>query len=194
MFEFPNMSRVLKRITAERQFELFPGAMPYVSQADAARALGVDMKGKEITPRIIQYWESQGLLHPELPIEGRSRRYTQQDLVELNFIKVLVEDLGFTVPSLKAKLAKLEAPYYYDPHDCFWDLREETWKSRSGLAVERLGQVREQLENRTIQALERLLPGDLKRAVRAVLDLVRDALEGKALTGPTRRAPAKKKS
>lgn len=182
---------VLKRITAERQFELFPGAMPYVSQADAARALGTDMKGKEITPRIIQYWESQGLLHPELPIEGRSRRYTQQDLVELHFIKVLVEDLGFTVPSLKAKLAKLDSPYYYDPYDCFWDLKEEAWKSRSGLAVERLGQVREQLESRTVQALERLLPGDLKRAVRAVLDLVRDALEGKALV-PARRAPRRK--
>lgn len=165
--------------------------MPYVSQADAARALGTDMKGKEITPRIIQYWEAQGLLHPELPIEGRSRRYTQQDLVELNFIKVLVEDLGFTVPSLKAKLARLEAPYYYDPYDCFWDLKEETWKSRSGLAVERLGEVREQLEERAHQALERLLPGDLKRAVRAVLDLVRDVLEGKALR-PARRSSKKK--
>ncbi len=185
------MIPVLKRITAERQFELFPGAMPYVSQGDAARALGQDEAGKDITPRIIQYWESQGLLHPELPVEGRSRRYTQQDLVELKFIKTLVVDQGYTVPSLKAKLASLEAPYYYDPADCFWDLPSQSWKSRSDLAVERLSQVREQLENRTIQALERLLPGDLKRAVRAVLDLVRDALEGKALT-PARRAPRRK--
>lgn len=164
--------------------------MLYVSQGDAARALGRDEAGKDITPRIIQYWESQGLLHPELPVEGRSRRYTQQDLVELKFIKTLVVDQGYTVPSLKAKLANLEAPYYYDPADCFWDLSSQSWKSRSDLAVERLSQVREQLESRTVQALERLLPGDLKRAVRAVLDLVRDALEGKALA--PRRAPRRK--
>ncbi|MEW6283842.1 MAG: MerR family transcriptional regulator [Candidatus Eremiobacterota bacterium] len=174
---------MLRRITAERQFELFPGAMPYVSQADAAAALG-------ITTRMIQYWESQELLHPELPAEGRSRRYTQQDLVELRFVKTLVVDQGYSVPSLREKLATLPAPYYYDPSDCFWDLREGCWKSRGQLAVERMLEVRGELEERACQALERLIPGDLKRAARALLDLVRDALEGKPLRPARRRGKA----
>ncbi len=119
--------------------------MLYVSQADAAKLFG-------ITTRMIQYWETQGLLNPELPIEGRSRKYTNFDLVEMRFIKTMVVDHGYTVPSLREKLSSLQAPYYYDPEDAFYDLRDNTWKSRSIFAAEKLALVRSELEPITDKA------------------------------------------
>lgn len=159
--------------------DLFDGAVLYLSQADAAKALG-------ITTRMIQYWESQGLLNPELPAEGRSRKYTTYDLVELRFVKGMVVDQGYSVPALKEKLATLQAPYYYDPQEAFWDLRDGRWKARGELAAERLGEVRQELLPVAVEALERLLPGELERAARSLLDLVRGALEGRT-TKTTRR-------
>ena len=76
---------MLRRIPQKKQLDLFEGAVLYVSQADAARVFGV-------TTRMIQYWEAQGLLNPELPAEGRSRRYTNFDLVELDLSHPPVAD------------------------------------------------------------------------------------------------------
>ena len=129
---------------------------------------------------MIQYWEQQGLLNPELPVEGRSRKYTNFDLVEMRFIKTLVVDQGYTVPSLKEKLAVLQAPYYYDPEDAFWDLRDQQWKSRTAFAVEQLAEVRSELEDKTAKALATLLPGEPDDVAKSVLNLVREYLEGRA--------------
>ena len=87
---------MIRRIPQKKQLDLFEGAVLYLSQSDAARHFGV-------TTRMIQYWEAQGLLNPELEAEGRSRKYTNFDLVELKFIKTMVVDCGFSVPSLKEK-------------------------------------------------------------------------------------------
>lgn len=164
---------MLRRIPQKRQLDLFEGAVLYVSQSDAARLFG-------ITTRMIQYWENQGLLNPELPIEGRSRKYTNFDLVEMKFIKTLVVDQGYTVPSLKEKLEKLQAPYYYDPEDAFWDLRDQAWKSRSAFAAEQLAEVRKELEPMAARALESLLPGEPEDVVKSLFNMVREYLEGKA--------------
>ena len=162
----------IRRVSQETQLNLFEKAVLYVSQADAAQALGLKV-------RQIQYWEAQGLLHPELPAEGRNRKYTKRDLVELRFIKTLVEDCGYSVPSLRAKLNLLQAPYDYDPTEIFWDQRDGRWKSRSMLAVEVFNALREGLESAAAEALERLLPGDSRQAAAALLDLVREAMEGR---------------
>lgn len=177
---------MLKRLPQENQLELFGGATLYLSQGDAAKALG-------ITTRMIQYWHSHELLNPELPQEGRSRRYTSFDLVELRFIKGLVVDQGFTIPSLKEKLEELQAPYYYDPEDAFWDLKDQCWKSRSDLGCEHFQNLREELEPTTAQALEALLPGDPERAAGAVLDMIRLVLLGKKPKRPRKRGAKKKK-
>lgn len=176
---------MLRRIPQKKQLDLFEGAVLYVSQADAARVFGV-------TTRMIQYWEAQGLLNPELPAEGRSRRYTNFDLVELRFIKTLVVDQGYSVPALKEKLEKLQPPYYYDPEDAFWDLRDKSWKSRANFAVEQLAGVRQELEPAAGEALVQLLPGDPRVAARSLLDMVREFMEGKAV--PKKRGRPRKQS
>ncbi len=174
---------MLRRLPQKRQLDLFEGAVLYLSQADAARVFGV-------TTRMIQYWEAQGLLNPELPAEGRSRKYTNFDLVELRFIKTLVVDQGYTVPSLKEKLATLKSPFYYDPEDAFWDLKDGSWKSRSNFAVEQLARVRAELEPAAGEALESLLPGEPRQIARTMLDLVREFLEGRG--GPKTRGRPRK--
>ena len=163
---------VIRRIPQKRQLDLFEGAVLYVSQADAARVFG-------ITTRMIQYWETQGLLNPELPVEGRSRKYTNFDLVEMRFIKTLVVDQGYTVPALKEKLESLQAPYYYDPEDAFWDLRDKTWKSRAGFAAEQLALVRDDLQATVAKALSTLLPGEPEEVSRSLLNLVREYIDGR---------------
>jgi DNA-binding transcriptional MerR regulator len=173
---------VIPRLLPDAQLPLFEGAVLYMSQADAAAALG-------ITTRMIQYWESQGLLHPEQPQEGRSRRYTPRDLVELAFIKAMLVDQGYTVPALKEKLASLPAPYYYDPQDLFWDLRDRRWKTRSQIAVEHLTQAAPQLEPALAHVLQTLAERGQEPAsmARAILALVREALAGKLPARPSRR-------
>lgn len=158
-----------RRIPLDTQLEFFQSALLYVSQADAARVLGVSQ-------RMIQYWESQGLVHPELPLQGRSRRYTPRDLVELRFIKSLVVDQGFQVPQLVEKLKQLEAPYDYDPLEVFWDPRDHCWKSRSQLASEHLQCLRPQLDERAAAAMKRLTPLTPEAAARCLLDFLRDQL------------------
>lgn len=160
---------VPRRIRLDTQLEFFQKSLLYMSQSDAASALGV-------TARMIQYWESQELIHPELPLEGRHRRYTPRDLVELRFVKSLVVDQGFAVPSLREKLASLEAPYDYDPLDVFWDPRDLLWKSRSQLAGERLQELRPGLDAEAAAALAALTPLEPESAARFLLDYVRDLL------------------
>ena len=163
---------MIRRIPQKRQLDLFEGAVLYVSQSDAARVFG-------ITTRMIQYWETQGLLNPELPVEGRSRKYTNFDLVEMRFVKTLVVDQGYSVPSLKEKLEQLQAPYYYDPEDAFWDLKDGNWKSRASFAVEQLAEIRAELEPKAAKALASLLPAEPEEVAKSLLNLVRDSLEGK---------------
>lgn len=164
---------MLRRLPQKRQLDLFEGAVLYLSQADAARVFGV-------TTRMIQYWEAQGLLNPELPIEGRSRKYTNFDLVELRFIKTLVVDQGYSVPSLKEKLSSLKTPYYYDPEDAFYDLKDQSWKSRAAFAAEQLRDVRDELEPAAAKAIESLLPAQPEDIAKALLDMVREFMEGRA--------------
>ncbi len=126
-------------------------------------------------------WETQGLLNPELPVEGRSRKETNFDLVELRLIKSVVVGQGVTIPSLQEKLEGLQTPYYYDPDDAFWDSRDKAWKSRSELVLEQFSAVRDELQANTAKALESLLPGEPEKISKALLDLVREPLGGKAL-------------
>ncbi len=169
--------RVLSRIPQKRQLDLFEGAVLYLTQADAARVFG-------ITTRMIQYWETQELLNPELPVEGRSRKYTNFDLVELRFIKALIVDQGYTVPSVKEKLASLQAPYYYDPEDAFWDPKDSTWKSRAALALEQFRAARPELEKSMTSALQRLSSTEPEESARAVLNLIREMLARKQGPNP----------
>ncbi len=114
------------------QLPLFKEDIFYISQSDAAKHLG-------ITTRMINYWESQELLHPEfLKTDGKARKYTPLDLLELLFIKQMVVDNGYTIPSLKEKLKSLEPPYYYKAEDLFWDLKTSAWKTRAMLGYEAL--------------------------------------------------------
>lgn len=178
----PDSGAGIPRLLPDPQLELFPGVVPYLSQADAASALG-------ITARVIQYWEAQGLLHPEQPQERRNRRYTPRDLVELRFIKGMVVDRGYTVPALKEKLARLPAPYYYDPSEVFWDPRDERWKSRRMLAMETLLESQEELIPALARAIEKLTSGAAPsdQVARAVLELVREGLAGRVRRAGRRR-------
>ena len=164
--------------------EFFQKTLLYLSQSDAARALGVSV-------RMIQYWESQGLIHPELPLEGRSRRYTPRDLVELHFIRSLVVDQGFQVPALAKKLRGLEAPYDYDPLEVFWDPRDQHWKSRHQLAGEQLQQLRPQLDEMAGTALRKLHPLEPAEASRILLDFIRDLLLERPRKRERKRNPKK---
>lgn len=119
-----------RKLISGSQLPLFPEALFYVSQSDAATHL-------DINTRTINYWESQGLLHPEMYKHkaGKGRKYTPNDMVELGFIKGMVVDQGYTIPSLKEKLEKLESPYYYDPKELFWDIKDRQWKTREVIAA-----------------------------------------------------------
>ncbi len=167
-----NLPVVIPRVRPDAQLELFEGMVLYLSQADAAKAL-------EVSTRMIQYWESQGLLHPEYPQEGRSRRYTRLDLVEMAFVRAMVEDQGFSVPSLREKLRNLPAPYYYDPADLFWDLRSKSWKSRTMLAVEQLSAVQPRLAPAMAELLEQMEESTPDGKAAGLLGLIRDGLSGR---------------
>jgi DNA-binding transcriptional MerR regulator len=119
-----------RKIVSGSQLPLFPEDLFYVSQKDAALHL-------DINTRTINYWESQELLHPELVRHkaGKGRKYTPNDMIELKFVKGMVVDQGYTIPSLKEKLEKLESPYYYNAEDLFWDLKDHQWKTREAMAA-----------------------------------------------------------
>ncbi len=178
---------MLQRIQVGQQMELFSGVQLYVSQSDAARILGV-------TVRMIQYWESQKLLNPELPKQGRSRKYTQQDLIELRFIKCLVVDHGYSVPSLVDKLSSLEAPYYYDPDDIFWDLKAGMWKSRASIAREVWEGSKERLLEELEERLTENLSGtEMKERLVALFSVIPYVLEGRPFP-KQRKSKSKKQS
>lgn len=177
---------VIPRVRPDAQLELFDGMVLYLSQADAARAL-------EVSTRVIQYWESQGLLHPEYPHEGRSRRYTRSDLVEMAFIKGMIEEQGFSVPSLREKLKGLPAPYYYDPSDLFWDLRSRSWKSRSMLAADQLSAVQLRLVPAMADYLDRMESSGADERALGLLGLIREGLSGRLPEAQRQGRPRKRR-
>lgn len=124
-----------KRISDVKQMEFLLKAPIYLSQGEAAEFM-------QVSVRNLQYWESAGLLHRESRQSGRGARYTRWDLIEINFIRSLICECGFTVNSLKAKLALLESPYYYDPDDTIWDNYTHCWCSRSDIACQELHRVK----------------------------------------------------
>ena len=165
----------------ETQLELFHKALWYISQSDAAQTLGV-------TTRMIQYWETQGLLHPELPTSGRNRRYTKRDLVEMRFIKALLVDQGYTVPALKEKLASLQAPYDYDPAEVFWDPTRQVWATPRQLSADVVEGLRPALDYHLREALKGLRKMTPETALTSLLELLQDVLLGPArLKKPPRR-------
>ena len=174
-------SRKPRRVRQETQLELFEKALWYISQGDAAQALGV-------TTRMIQYWESQGLLHPELATQGRNRRYTKRDLVEMRFIKALLVDQGYTVPALQEKLAFLQAPYDYDPKEVFWDPSRQIWTTSQQGAADLLLSLRPGLDHHLQEALKGLRKMTPETATAALMDLLQEVLLGQArMSKPPRR-------
>lgn len=180
---------VIPRALPDEQMELFSGTPLYMTQSDVATFLNISV-------RVIQYWENQELLHPELNHKGRIRRYTKRDLAEIIFIKTMVEDHGYSVPWLKEKLAKLKAPYYYDAKALFWDAEDEEWKTRQGIAIDAVNAVKEPFALFMKQVLENVPGNNDKKAAAALLGLVRDLIRGKkpkvAKVGPARPRKSKK--
>lgn len=126
---------MIKRISDVKQMEFLTKAPIYLNQGEAADFM-------QVSVRNLQYWESSGLLHREGRQAGRTCRYTRWDLVEINFIRSLICEHGFTVNSLKEKLVLLESPYYYDPDDIFWNNVERCWCSRSDIACGELNRIK----------------------------------------------------
>jgi len=104
----------------------------YLSQADVAQQFNT-------TPRMLLYWENQGLIHPDTKKDpqGKSRKYTQEDLLEIKFIKGLIDE-GYTTTALKKKLEGLKPPYRCDLNGMLWDYRDKVWRTRKELGREYL--------------------------------------------------------
>jgi DNA-binding transcriptional MerR regulator len=162
-----------RKIISGSQLPLFPEDLFYVSQKDAAAHL-------EVSTRTINYWESMELLHPELMKHksGKGRKYTPNDMIELKFIKGMVVDQGYAIPSLKEKLAKLPSPYYYDPNDLFWDIREEQWKTRDSLASHVIKKQEKKIKDGFARLYEKFdLPGDSSKKeqfLSALMEILRN--------------------
>ncbi len=171
--KYENFNGVVKRILPEHQIELFELPAMYLSQADVADYFG-------LTVRQIQYWEDQGLLHPERPQSGRQRRYTRNDLVEIQFIKVMLTQHGYTVPALKEKLASLQPPYYYDATAMHWDLEEGAWMSSTDFACAELNKHKKLLIEVLANAMLEADSGiDEKKLAQILLRTVESCLRGK---------------
>ncbi len=69
-----------------------------ISISDAAAAAGV-------SPRTLRYYEELGLLSPSLHTRGGQRRYTPDDLTQLDRILELREVLGMNLDEIKEFLA-----------------------------------------------------------------------------------------
>lgn len=104
----------------------------YLSQSDVAKKFNT-------TPRMLLYWESLGLIHPTLLKDpgSKAKRYTFDDLKEIEFVKSLLDD-GYSTTALKEKLSKLQSPYRYDGNSLLWDMRDKKWKTREELGAEYL--------------------------------------------------------
>jgi DNA-binding transcriptional MerR regulator len=81
-----------------------------ISISDAARAAGV-------SPRTLRYYEELGLLSPSLHTRGGQRRYTQDDLKQLDRIIEMRDVLGMNLDeireflSVQSRLEELKATY-----------------------------------------------------------------------------------
>ncbi|MDO5295971.1 MAG: MerR family transcriptional regulator [bacterium] len=183
---------MIKRALPEQQIDLFDKPVLYLSQADVAEYLGV-------TVRMIQYWESNDLLHPERPQVGRQRRYTKNDLVEMQFIKAMIVDQGYTIPALKDKLALLQPPYYYNAAEMHWDITEKTWKSNAELAIREISSKKKLLAEVLANAfLDAGTTIDEHKLALAVLRAIDSGLKGRiskakrSANTPSRRSRRKK--
>lgn len=145
------------------QLEFFPSY--YMSQADAARSLGISV-------RLIQYWEAAGLLHPELAQSGRNRRYSPRDVQELSFIKAHLVDMGYSLPSLKRMLSKLAAPYAYDPNQLYWHPGRQCWTCDVQTAWQLFGTRWPDLASLLVGNLE----GSAKGSVNEIVETTRQVL------------------
>ena len=179
---------MIKRILPEHQIDLFELPVMYLSQADVADYFG-------LTVRQIQYWEEQGLMHPERPQSGRQRRYTRNDLIEIQFIKVMLTQHGYTVPSLKEKLASLQPPYYYDATTMHWDLEEGAWMSSTDFACAELNKHKKLLIDVLANAMLEADSGiEEKKMAQLLLRAVESCLRGKiAKAKKVRRQSAPRK-
>lgn len=176
---------MIKRVLPESQTDLFDKPVLYLSQADVADFLGV-------TVRMIQYWEMQGLLHPEQPQNGRQRRYTKNDLVELSFIKSMLVEHGYTVPSLKEKLAFLQAPYYYNASEIYWDIAQKCWLSGADIACKELSEKKELLSSVLANTIAESVPDELVgKLALGLLRTVENCLKGKTIK--TKKLQTKKR-
>src|ERR1019366_7793220 len=66
--------------------------------SDAAATAGV-------SPRTLRYYEELGLLSPSLYTSGGERRYTEEDLIQLNRILEVREVLGMNLDEIKEFLS-----------------------------------------------------------------------------------------
>ncbi|MBQ7502197.1 MerR family transcriptional regulator [bacterium] len=162
---------MVKRIEDADQMDLFASASMYLSQAEVAEFL-------KLPVRVIQHWESLGLVHRELSGKGRRSKYTKQDLIELNFVKSLVYEHGYVLGTLKEKLAKLEAPYCYDPDDTIWDNAEKIWKSKSEIACSELNRIKYEFVPYMRQVLDKLPDSDDTELALNIIGMLRALVRG----------------
>jgi DNA-binding transcriptional MerR regulator len=72
----------------------------------------------DVSPRTLRYYEELGLLTPSLYTRGGERRYTQDDILQLNRILELREVLGMNLDEIKeflsfeTRLDELRATYH----------------------------------------------------------------------------------
>ncbi|HBM97358.1 TPA: hypothetical protein DD394_07730 [bacterium UBP9_UBA11836] len=162
---------MIKKISDVRQMEFLAKAPIYLSQGEAAEFM-------QVSVRNLQYWESVGLLHREGRHNGRGARYTRWDLIEINFIRSLICECGFTVNSLKAKLALLESPYYYDPDDIIWDNYARCWCSRSDIACQELNRIKHVFVSYVRQVFESIAKEDEREATQEIISILRSLVRG----------------
>ena len=151
--------------------EFLSKAPIYLSQGEAAEFMHVSVRN-------LQYWESVGLLHREGRNNGRGARYTRWDLIEINFIRSLICECGFTVNSLKDKLALLESPYYYDPDDIIWDNCAHCWCSHSDIACQELSRVKHAFMPYVCQIFESIAQKDEREVTREIINILRSLVRG----------------
>ncbi len=87
------------------------------SQTDRGIRIGDAAAMAEVSPRTLRYYEELGLLSPSLYTRGGERRYTQEDLTQLQRILELREVLGMNLDEIKeflsfeTRLDELRATY-----------------------------------------------------------------------------------
>jgi DNA-binding transcriptional MerR regulator len=98
------------RITTSDEATVAPPSETGIRISDAAAMA-------DVSPRTLRYYEELGLLSPSLYTRGGERRYTKDDLVQLNRILELREVLGMNLDEIKeflsfeTRLDELRATY-----------------------------------------------------------------------------------